>query len=106
VVSERIYRCSRVLIFDPVEEVRSISLSLVIKNNNYARVILLSFGLSMAISFRLALKHEEWLTSWNAISKYSDLEGTLAFIMSAFAFFDADYSVSLFGVYTAFKVLE
>jgi len=61
VVSERICRCSRVLIFDLVEEVRSISLSLVIKNNNYARVILLSFGLPTAISFRLALEHEEWL---------------------------------------------
>jgi hypothetical protein len=106
VVSERIYRYSGVLIFDLVEEVRSISPSLVIKNNNYARVILLSFGLSTAISFRLALKHKEWLASWNAISKYSDLEGVLAFVMSAFAFFDTDYSVSLFGVRTAFEVLE
>jgi len=61
VVSERICKCSKVLIFDLIEEVRSISLSLVIKNNNYARVILLSFGLLTAISFRLALKHEEWL---------------------------------------------
>jgi len=34
------------------------------------------------------------------------LESVLAFVMSAFAFFDADYSVSLFGVRTAFKVLE
>ena len=105
-VSERIYRCSEVLIFDLVKEVRSISPSLVIKNNNYARVILLSFGLPTAISFRLTLKHEEWLASWNAISKYSDLESALAFVMSAFAFFDADYSVSLFGVCTAFEVLE
>ena len=105
-VSERICRCSGVLIFDPVEEVGSISPSLVIKNNNYARVILLSFGLPTAISFRLALEYEEWLVSWNAISKYSDLEGALAFIMSAFAFFDTDCSVSLFSVRTAFKVLE
>ena len=58
-VSERIYKCNKVLIFDLVEEVRSISLSLVIKNNNYARVILLSFGLLIAISFRLALKYKE-----------------------------------------------
>ena len=105
-VSERIYRYSRVLIFNPVEEVRSISPSLVIKNNNYARVILLSFGLLTAISFRLVLEHEEWLASWNAISKYSDLEGALTFIISAFTFFNTDYSVSLFGVRTAFKVLE
>ena len=104
--SERICRGSGELIFDPVEEVGSISPSLVIKNNNYARVILLSFGLPTAISFRLALEHEEWLASWNAISKYSDLEGALAFVMSAFAFFDADCSVSLFGVRTAFEVLE
>jgi hypothetical protein len=59
VVLERIYRYSGVLIFNPVKEVRSISPSLIIKNNNYARVILLSFGLSTAISFRLALKHKE-----------------------------------------------
>jgi len=43
---------------------------------------------------------------WNAISKYSNLEGALAFVMSAFAFFDADCLVSLFGVCAAFEVLE
>jgi len=59
VVSEQICKCNKVLIFDLVEEVRSISLSLVIKNNNYAKVILLSFSLPIAISFRLALKYKE-----------------------------------------------
>jgi hypothetical protein len=28
------------------------------------------------------------------------------FVMFAFTFFDTDYSVSLFSVYTAFEVLE
>jgi len=69
-------------------------------------VILLSFRLLIAISFRLALEYKEWLALWNAVSKYSNLEGALAFVMSAFAFFNTNCSVSLFGIYAAFEVLE
>ena len=69
-------------------------------------MILLSFGLLTAISFRLALEHKEWLASWNAISEYSDLKGALAFVMSASTFLDTDCSVSPFGIRTAFEVLE
>jgi hypothetical protein len=61
VIFKRVCRCYRVLIFDLVKKVRSVSPSLFIKDNHYARMIPLSLCLPTVVPVRLSLKHKEGL---------------------------------------------
>jgi hypothetical protein len=106
VISKRVCRCYKVLIFDLVKKVGSVSPSLFIKYNHYARIIPLSLCLPTVVPVRLPFKHKEGLATEYAICEYTNLKCTLAFVVFAFAFLDANCLVSPFGICTAFEVLE
>ena len=107
VVPKWIYRGYRVLILDLIKEVRSISLSLFIKDNNNTRVILLILYTTTSITFpRLSFKHQKRLITLNSIYKDRNLKSTLPLIIPTFALLKTDCLVSLLGVYTALEKLK
>jgi hypothetical protein len=107
VIPKWIYRGSRVLIFNLVKEVRSISLSLLIKNDNNTRMILLILYIMTSVSLpRLPFKYKKRLVILNSIYKDHNLKSTLPLIMLVFALLKTNYPISLLSISMALKKLE
>jgi hypothetical protein len=91
-----ICRSSRVLIFNPVKEVGSVSLGLLIKNDNNSRVILLILCTTTSVSLsRLPFKHKKRLATLNSICKDCNLKGTLPLVMPTLPLLKTDCPVPL-----------
>jgi hypothetical protein len=107
VIPKWICRGSRVLIFNLVKEVRSISPSLLIKNDNNTRMILLILRTTTSVSLpRLPFKHKKRLATLNSICKDRNLKSTLPLVVPAFALLKTNCPISLLSVSTALKKLE
>jgi hypothetical protein len=102
VIPKWICKGYRVLIFNLVKEVRSISLGLFIKNDNNTRVILLILCTTTSVSLsRLPFKHKKRLAALNSICKDRNLKGTLLLVMPTLSLLKTNCLIPLFGICTA-----
>ena len=107
VIPKWICKGSRVLIFNLVKEVRSISLSLFIKNDNNTRIILLILCTTISVSLpKLLFKHKKRLVTLNFICKDCNLKSTLLLVILTFALLKTNCPVSFFSISAALKKLK
>jgi hypothetical protein len=74
VVSEGVYKGSRILIFNPIKGVKSINLCFFIKNSNYAKVILLLLCLLAVVVTSARFIAQSALVKWSQLRLFKAKE--------------------------------